>query len=104
MSDPVMDQEEGSANDNQFVSFAVAGEISGASSMILEHSPFGRRGFFASFTLQGVQAGQILAAMEAATPPCMSTAPRPHIMPSAISALKGSKRQLAASPGGTTSV
>jgi MFS family permease len=42
--------------------FAVAGEISGASSMILEHSPFGRRGFFASFTLQGVQAGQILAA------------------------------------------
>jgi MFS family permease len=42
--------------------FAVAGEISGASSMILEHSPFGRRGYFASFTLQGVQAGQILAA------------------------------------------
>jgi MFS family permease len=42
--------------------FAVAGEISGASSMILEHAPFGRRGFFASFTLQGVQAGQILAA------------------------------------------
>jgi MFS family permease len=42
--------------------FAVAGEISGASSMILEHSPFGRRGFFSSFTLQGVQAGQILAA------------------------------------------
>src|SRR3954451_15393039 len=42
--------------------FAVAGEISGASSMILEHSPFGRRGFYASFTLQGVQAGQIFAA------------------------------------------
>ncbi|GAC1347322.1 MAG: MFS transporter [Acetobacteraceae bacterium] len=42
--------------------FAVAGEISGASSMILEHAPFGQRGFFASFTLQGVQAGQILAA------------------------------------------
>src|SRR5215467_14203067 len=42
--------------------FAVAGEISGASSMILEHAPFGRRGFFASFTLQGVQAGQIFAA------------------------------------------
>ncbi|MEJ8848675.1 MFS transporter [Variovorax rhizosphaerae] len=42
--------------------FAVAGEISGASSMILEHAPFGRRGFFASFTLQGVQAGQIMAA------------------------------------------
>jgi MFS family permease len=42
--------------------FAVAGEISGASSMILEHAPFGRRGFYASFALQGVQAGQILAA------------------------------------------
>jgi len=42
--------------------FAVAGEISGASSMILEHAPPGRRGFLASFTLQGVQAGQILAA------------------------------------------
>ncbi|GGH54310.1 MFS transporter [Comamonas phosphati] len=42
--------------------FAVAGEISGASSMILEHAPFGQRGYFASFTLQGVQAGQILAA------------------------------------------
>jgi MFS family permease len=42
--------------------FAVAGEISGASSMILEHAPFGRRGYFASFTLQGVQFGQILAA------------------------------------------
>jgi MFS family permease len=41
--------------------FAVAGEISGASS-ILEHAPFGRRGYFASFTLQGVQFGQILAA------------------------------------------
>lgn len=42
--------------------FAVAGEISGASSMILEHAPVGRRGFFASFSLQGVQAGQIMAA------------------------------------------
>jgi MFS family permease len=42
--------------------FAVAGEISGASSMILEHAPFGRRGLYASFSLQGVQAGQILAA------------------------------------------
>ena len=41
--------------------FAVAGEISGASSMILEHAPFGRRGYYASFSLQGVQAGQILA-------------------------------------------
>ncbi len=42
--------------------FAVAGEISGASTMILEHAPYGQRGFYASFTLQGVQAGQILAA------------------------------------------
>ena len=42
--------------------FAVGGEIAGASAMILEHSPFGRRGYYASFTLQGVQAGQILAA------------------------------------------
>jgi MFS family permease len=42
--------------------FAVAGEISGASSMILEHAPFGHRGYYASFTLQGVQAGQIFAA------------------------------------------
>jgi len=42
--------------------FAVAGEISGSSSMILEHAPPGRRGLYASFSLQGVQAGQILAA------------------------------------------
>jgi MFS family permease len=42
--------------------FAVAGEISGASTMILEHAPQAERGFYASFTLQGVQAGQILAA------------------------------------------
>lgn len=42
--------------------FAVAGEISGASSMIMEHAPFGRRGYYASFTLQGVQAGQVMAA------------------------------------------
>jgi MFS family permease len=42
--------------------FAVAGEISGSSSLALEHAPFGRRGFFSSFTVQGVQAGQILAA------------------------------------------
>src|SRR6476620_2569201 len=42
--------------------FAVGGEISGASAMILEHAPCGRRGYFGSFTLQGVQAGQIIAA------------------------------------------
>jgi len=42
--------------------FAVGGEISGASAMILEHAPFGRRAYYASYTLQGVQAGQIFAA------------------------------------------
>jgi len=42
--------------------FAVAGDFSGSTSMILEHAPFGRRGYFASFTLQGAQAGQLLAA------------------------------------------
>ncbi len=42
--------------------FAVAGEISGASSLILEHAPYGHRGYYSSFALQGVQAGQILAA------------------------------------------
>lgn len=42
--------------------FAVAGELSGASAMILEHAPVGRRGYYTSFTLQGVQAGQVLAA------------------------------------------
>jgi MFS family permease len=42
--------------------FAVGGEISGASAMIVEHAPFGRRAYYASFTLQGVQAGQIIAA------------------------------------------
>ena len=42
--------------------FAVGGEILGASAMIVEHAPFGRRGYFASFSLQGVQAGQIIAA------------------------------------------
>ena len=42
--------------------FAVGGELAGAGSMVMEHAPFGRRGYFSSFTLQGVQAGQILAA------------------------------------------
>ncbi|MFT4296115.1 MAG: MFS transporter [Micropruina sp.] len=42
--------------------FAVAGEVSGASSMITESAAFGRRGYFGSFTLQGTQAGQLLAA------------------------------------------
>ncbi|WP_333909642.1 MFS transporter [Pseudoclavibacter terrae] len=41
--------------------FAVAGELGGASAMIVEHAPAGRRGFFASFGLQGTQAGSIIA-------------------------------------------
>src|SRR5689334_9551631 len=42
--------------------FAVAGELGGASAMIVEHAPFGRRGYYASFALQGTQAGTILGA------------------------------------------
>jgi MFS family permease len=42
--------------------FAVAGELSGASAMIVEHAPFGKRGYYASFTLQGTQGGQLIAA------------------------------------------
>ena len=42
--------------------FAVAGELGGASAMIVEHAPFGRRGYYASFTLQGTQAAAIIAA------------------------------------------
>ncbi|MFT4044754.1 MAG: MFS transporter [Gordonia sp. (in: high G+C Gram-positive bacteria)] len=42
--------------------FAVAGELGGATAMIIEQAPFGRRGYFSSFSLQGTQAGQILAA------------------------------------------
>jgi len=41
--------------------FAVAGELGGASAMIVEHSPDSKRGFFASFCLQGTQFGSILA-------------------------------------------
>ena len=41
--------------------FAVAGELGGASAMIVEHSPDAKRGFFASFSLQGTQVGSILA-------------------------------------------
>jgi MFS family permease len=42
--------------------FAVAGELGGASAMIIEHAPFGRRGYYASFPLQGTQAASIVAA------------------------------------------
>ncbi|MGC3995277.1 MAG: MFS transporter [Propionicimonas sp.] len=41
--------------------FAVAGELGGSNAMIVEHAPDARRGFFASFSLQGTQAGSILA-------------------------------------------
>src|SRR3954447_15856142 len=42
--------------------FAVAGELGGASAMIIEHAPFGRRGYYASYPLQGTQVANILAA------------------------------------------
>ncbi|XVQ89421.1 MFS transporter [Microbispora siamensis] len=41
--------------------FSVAGEQAGANSMTLEHAPPGRRAYYTSFTLNGTQAGQILA-------------------------------------------
>jgi MFS family permease len=44
-----------------FQGLSAAGEQSGANSMTLEHAPEGRRGFFTSFTLEGTQAGLILA-------------------------------------------
>ncbi|GAA0894993.1 MULTISPECIES: MFS transporter [Streptomyces violaceusniger group] len=43
--------------------FSAAGEQSGASSMTLEHSPEGRRGYFTSFTLSGTQAGLVVATL-----------------------------------------
>ena len=42
--------------------FAVGAELSGASAMIVENSPFGKRGYYASYTLQGTQGGQLIAA------------------------------------------
>ena len=42
--------------------FAVAGELGGASAMIVEHAPSDRRGFYASFRLQGTQAAILAAA------------------------------------------
>ncbi len=43
--------------------FAVAGEISGSSTLIMEQTPIGIRGVRASVTLQGAQVGQIFAAL-----------------------------------------
>ena len=42
---------------------SAAGEQGGATSMTLEHSPEGRRGFFTSFTLSGTQAGLVIATL-----------------------------------------
>jgi MFS family permease len=41
--------------------FSASGEQAGANSMTLEHAPANRRGFVTSFTLNGTQAGSILA-------------------------------------------
>ncbi|GAB3426881.1 MFS transporter [Flindersiella endophytica] len=41
--------------------FSVSGEQAGANSMTLEHAPPERRAFYTSFTLNGTQAGQIIA-------------------------------------------
>ncbi|MGW0808529.1 MFS transporter [Nonomuraea sp. NPDC002799] len=41
--------------------FSVSGEQAGANSMTLEHAPEGRRAYYTSFTLNGTQAGQIIA-------------------------------------------
>jgi MFS family permease len=42
---------------------SAAGEQSGASSLTLEHSPEGARGYFTSFTLSGTQAGLVIATL-----------------------------------------
>ncbi|MFC5745820.1 MFS transporter [Actinomadura rugatobispora] len=41
--------------------FSAGGEQAGANSMTLEHAPSHRRAYYTSFTLNGTQAGQILA-------------------------------------------
>ncbi|WP_336204117.1 MFS transporter [Nonomuraea sp. LPB2021202275-12-8] len=41
--------------------FSVSGEQAGANSMTLEHAPEQRRAYYTSFTLNGTQAGQIIA-------------------------------------------
>ncbi|MGP4102569.1 MFS transporter [Nonomuraea sp. KM90] len=41
--------------------FSVSGEQAGANSMTLEHAPENRRAYYTSFTLNGTQAGQIIA-------------------------------------------
>ncbi len=41
--------------------FAVAGELGGSNALVVESAPDAKRGFFASFSLQGSQVGSILA-------------------------------------------
>ena len=40
---------------------SAAGEQAGANSMSFEHAPYGRRGYYTSWTLSGTQGGQVLA-------------------------------------------
>ncbi|WP_425086202.1 MFS transporter, partial [Streptomyces hainanensis] len=42
---------------------SAAGEQASANSMTLEHAPRGRRGYYTSFTINGTQAGQLLATL-----------------------------------------
>ncbi|MEV6791451.1 MFS transporter [Streptomyces sp. NPDC051320] len=43
--------------------FSAAGEQASANSMSLEHAPQDRRGYFTSFTINGTQAGQLIATL-----------------------------------------
>ncbi|WP_127129059.1 MFS transporter [Georgenia sp. SYP-B2076] len=43
--------------------FSAGGEVAGASSLTIEHSPEGRRAFWGSWTVQGVGAGMLLATL-----------------------------------------
>ncbi|MGW6020356.1 MFS transporter [Streptomyces sp. NPDC055099] len=46
-----------------FQGLSAAGEQASANAMTLEHAPEGRRGYYTSFTLNGTQAGQLLATL-----------------------------------------
>ncbi|MFI5802010.1 MFS transporter [Streptomyces sp. NPDC051561] len=46
-----------------FQGLSAAGEQASANAMTLEHAPAHRRGFYTSFTLNGTQAGQLLATL-----------------------------------------
>lgn len=43
--------------------FSAGGEVAGASALTIEHSPEGQRGFWGSWTVQGVGAGMLLATL-----------------------------------------